>query len=464
MLNMLCMLDLDPTLTFWLVQAIGIIQVIVLSASFFFKVKWKMMLLLTCSNILAIVVLLFSGTLSGALLVVGAAVRTIIYFLYSKFNKKPDIVIVLLVLVYITVITIVFWSGPLDLIMFFSLALITVATWQNNVTILRISYVIDGLLLLPYYIILGAYTSAVCELISAVSSFASLIKYSNTTENPIHISQRFITANKNLWGSNIYNYDTFDLVASNNGDKTSHSNYCVLKDYNNVYSSIEKIKEECKKNNIKEVVYFPFNTRHYNNETSLANTLNMFFPIERNDVLMKLIYGFNMNNTKCMLKEVEFKEVDETKIFDIVDLYIKCYFKKDSEKELTKSQKAEIQNLKNINLTDAVNGYKFCAYVAYYKGKPIAFLIMMNNAIEAFVTKVGTLSLFRQKNVATALLQYGITSQRAKGVQDIIIVTDKHSTSEEFYKFNNFKEIGQGYAFDVSDISKYKDFVENNNF
>ena len=89
---------------------------------------------------------------------------------------------------------------------------------------------------------------------------------------------------------------------------------------------------------------------------------------------------------------------------------------------------------------------------------------MLNNAIEAFITKIGTLPLFRQKNVATALLQFGITKQRAKAVQDIIIITDKHSVSEEFYKFNNFKEIGQGYAFDVSDISKYKDFVENNNF
>ncbi len=458
------MLDLDPTITFWLVQAIGFIQVIILSASFFFKVKWKMMLLLSISNILSILVLIFSGTLSGALMVIGATVRTIIYFVYSKLNRKPDILVVLLVLIYITVITIVFWSGPLDLIMFFSLALITISTWQNNVTILRVSYLIDGLLLFPYYILLFAYTSAACNLISAISSLIALIKYSNTTANPIFISQRFINANKNLWGSNIYSFETFDLVASNNGDKTSHCNYCVLKDYNNVYSSIEKIKEECKNKNIKEVVYFPFNTRHYNNETSLANTLNMFFPIERNDVLMKLIYGFNMKNTKCMLKEVEFKEVDETKIFDIVELYIKCYFKKDSEKELTKSQKAEIQNLKNINLTDEVNGYKFCAYVAYFKEKPIAFLIMLNNAIEAFITKIGTLPLFRQKNVATALLQFGITKQRAKAVQDIIIITDKHSVSEEFYKFNNFKEIGQGYAFDVSDISKYKDFVENNNF
>lgn len=458
------MLDLDPTITFWLVQAIGIIQVVILSASFFFKVKWKIMLWLTFSNVLSVIVLLFSGTLSGALLVVGATVRTIIYFVYSKLNRKPDLAIVLLVLVYVTVITIVFWDGPLDLVMFFSLSLITISTWQNNVTILRVSYVIDGLLLFPYYIVLCAYTSAACQLFCAIASVISLIKYSNTTENPIHISQRFISANKNLWGSNISNFNTFDMVVSNNGDKTSHCNYCVLKDYKNVFDSIQKIKEECKNNNIKEVVYFPFNTRHYNNETSLAHTLNMFFPIERNDVLMKLIYGFNMNNTKCMLKEVEFKEVDETKIFDIVELYIKCYFKKESEKELTKSQKAEIQNLKNINLTDEVNGYKFCAYVAYYKEKPIAFLILMHNAIESFITKIGTLPLFRQKNVATALLQYGITNQRAKGVQDIIIVTDKNSVSEEFYKFNNFKEIGQGYAFDVTDIEKYQDFVENNNF
>lgn len=87
---------------------------------------------------------------------------------------------------------------------------------------------------------------------------------------------------------------------------------------------------------------------------------------------------------------------------------------------------------------------------------------MLSNKVEAFITKVSTIPIFKRKHIASSLMQYGISVLRKKGVQEIMLVTDKYSTNEKFYAFNNFVEFGQAFALDVTDITKYKGFIDNN--
>ena len=115
-----------------------------------------------------------------------------------------------------------------------------------------------------------------------------------------------------------------------------------------------------------------------------------------------------------------------------------------------------------MNLTDVVDGYKVSAYIAYYNNNPISLVVMLSNNIESFITKVSTVPIFRRKHVASSLMQYGINKQRMKGIQEIILCTDKYSSNEKFYAFNSFVEFGQAFALNVSDIKKYEGFIKNN--
>ena len=188
----------------------------------------------------------------------------------------------------------------------------------------------------------------------------------------------------------------------------------------------------------------------------------MFFPVVFNDVWMKLIDGFNLNNTKCKIQDVVYKEVDESCIDQIIDVYLRGYHAKTDVTKLTENEKLQVENLKHLNLTDVVDGFKVTAYLAYYNENPVSLVVMLSNDVEAFITKVSTVPIFRRKHIASSLMQYGISKQRLKGIQEIILCTDKYSSNEKFYAFNSFVEFGQAFALDVTDVSKYKDFIDNN--
>ncbi len=447
------------TAVFWIVQALGLISVVFTSLSFIQKEKWKIMIFLSATNLLYIVIYLLSGSLTGCLLCAGALARTIVYFIYSKLNKKPEIIIMIMFEIYTVVMAIVAWQGIVDLLMIVNLIVLTYTTWQNDIRLLRYSYVFSTLLLVPYDILLGAYTTVLSEVIMFGFVIYAIIKYSKSTKNAFQIAERYHAANRHFWGSVVQNFENFQLITSST-DSSPYYNYCMLKNYNNTYDSILEIKKVCKQNNLKELVYIPFETRKVNESTSQANTLQLFFPTEFNDVWMKLADGLNLNSTKCKIKDVTFKSISESEIEDAVEVYLMGYCNKTSKKALTENEKLQVENLRNANLTDFIDGYKTTIYIAYFHNKPVALVGTLSNKIETFVTKVSTIPRFRRNHIASGLIQFAIGDQRNNGVQDVMLVTDKNSIPEKFYAYNNFYEVGQAYALNVSDMKDYKKFVE----
>ena len=81
---------------------------------------------------------------------------------------------------------------------------------------------------------------------------------------------------------------------------------------------------------------------------------------------MKLVYGFNLNNTRCKIQNVVFKQVDESKVDELAEVYLRGYINKEDIKNLTPDEQKKVKNFKGLNLTDERDGYKISAYVAYY--------------------------------------------------------------------------------------------------
>lgn len=449
-------------LNFWLVQGLGLGVILCTILSFFQKEKWKMMLCFAATNVFMIAVYILAGSLVAGLLVAGALVRTIVYFFYNRSNKRPEPIVMIMFEIYYVVIALVMWNSIYDLFMIINLIVVTYTSWQKDVRVLRFGYIFSSVLLIPFDILLGAYTTTASEVIMLFSVVYSLIKYARVTKSSEDVAQRYFTANRHFWGSHVEKYQDYDMVISSTVDKSPFYNFGILKNHDKLYDTILEIKERCNEEKIKEVAYLPFDAKNYDKRASDAHTLQMFFPIIFNDVWMKLIDGFNLNNTKCKIQDVVYKEVDESCIDQIIDVYLRGYHAITDTSKLDDDMKSQVENLKHINLTDVVDGFKVSAYLAYYNNNPISLVVMLSNDVEAFITKVSTLPIFRRKHVASSLMQYGISKQRLKGIQEIILCTDKYSANEKFYSFNSFVEFGQAFALDVTDISKYKDFIDNN--
>lgn len=448
---------------FWIVQGLGIVATICTCLSFFQKEKWKMMIWMSATNVVLIATYILCGSLLGGLLCAGALVRTLVYFYFNKTNKKPEPIVLVLFEIYYIVISVLMWESPVDLFMLINLVIVTYTSWQDNVRVLRFGYVASSILLICYDVILGAYMTVLSEVAMLISVVVALLKYAKVTKSYHDVAQRYFVANNDFWGSRVEIGNNYDMVISNTVDTSPFYNFGILKNYSNMYDTINDIKVKCKENNVKEIAYLPFDGSEFNVFESSAHLLNMFFPIEFHDVWMKLIDGFNLNNTKCKIQDIEYRQLDENGINDIIEVYLKGYHAKTDINDLTPNEKLQVENLKKIKLnTVGENGYKVSAFVAYYNGVPVSLVVMLSNKVEAFITKVSTIPVFRRKHIASSLMQYGISVLRKKGVQEIMLVTDKYSTNEKFYAFNNFVEFGQAFALDVTDTTKYKGFLDNN--
>lgn len=445
---------------FWIVQVLGIITILLTVVSFFQKEKWKMMLYFSATNAVLVVTYILCGKLLGGILVLGALIRTIVYFYYSKYNKRPEPIVMILFEIYAIVVSILLWNSPTDLLMIINIIVVTYTTWQNDVRTLRLGYVLSGGLLIAYDITIGAYTTAISELLMLVSVVLSLIKYAKVTKSYNAVAQRYFKANSAFWASKVEEKPGYDFVSST-VEKTPFYNFGIIKNHKDLAMCIKNIKQDCDAHKVKQIAYLPFDNKSYDSNTSDAHMLNMFFPIEFHDVWMKLIDGFNLNNTRCKIQDVEYKQINKNDLKDLSELYLRGYVNKSDLTKLTVEEKRKVKNFLNLDLGVEHNGYKISAYIAYYQGTPISMLCMLSNKIECFITKVATIPAFRRKHVASSLMQFAINKQRKQGIQEFILCTDKYSTNEKFYGFNSFVEFGQAFALDITDITKYNQFLDN---
>ena len=177
------------------------------------------MLCFATTNAFMIAIYILSGSLLGGLLVAGALIRTIVYFIYNKSNKRPEPIVMIMFEIYYVVISIILWNNVFDLLMLINLVVVTYTSWQKDVRVLRFGYIFSSLLLIPYDILLGAYTTAVSEVIMLGSVVYSLIKYARVTKSSEDVAQRYFTANRHFWGSHVEKYQDFDMIISNTVDR-----------------------------------------------------------------------------------------------------------------------------------------------------------------------------------------------------------------------------------------------------
>ena len=157
--------------------ACQILSAIILVLAIFQKEKWKMMLLYTINSIVLVVMFLAFDRITAAAISAVGAIRMAIYMIHALKKMKPNLVWLIIFEIGFVVSTIITWQDALDLMPMFAMLSSGFGSWQDNQYVLRISFMINGVLYVIYEAIIGAYISMSVEAINFVCTIISFIYY-----------------------------------------------------------------------------------------------------------------------------------------------------------------------------------------------------------------------------------------------------------------------------------------------
>lgn len=141
------------------------------------KTKTKSLILLLISNTINIISLILLDQAAGTFLTVATIIRTVIFFLYNKFNLKPSIVTLVTFELSFIIITGVTWSSSVDMLFLLGVMILTFATWQDNMFVLRNGMILNSTILIAYNILVGAYINIIGELFCLIAAIIAIIYY-----------------------------------------------------------------------------------------------------------------------------------------------------------------------------------------------------------------------------------------------------------------------------------------------
>lgn len=141
------------------------------------KTKIKSLILILISNTINIISLTLLDQTTGAFLAAATIIRTIIFFLYNKFNLKPSVATLVTFELSFIIITGVTWSSSIDALFLLGIVVFTFVTWQDNMFVLRSGMILNSAIITVYYILIGAYINAAGEFSCLIAAIIALIYY-----------------------------------------------------------------------------------------------------------------------------------------------------------------------------------------------------------------------------------------------------------------------------------------------
>ena len=435
---------------FWIAQIIGILTVITTAFGLFQKEKFKTMICFMVSNLTMMATYFFLDRWLSLILVGIAMVRTFVYYLYAVKNKNPNNIVFAGFEVALIIVAIILWKDYLDLLMLINLCLVTYTTWQDDMKILRIGYIVSSILLLTYDIMVQAYVSAISETILLISSIIAFVKY-NVINKIDNIVLTFYQAISNMYEINIEKKSNYYTLYSNKIDDV-YNNFILVEDFSNLKNIKRKILNTTRKLNKKAAIYI---------EAKQDDEIGYIMEFARknkllyHDVWMKLRTGYNPDNKKCLLNDVEYRSCSEKDKKDIIKIFDKGFVHQLGD-NIYKYSEQYIKTYEEKITKDFIDNKNVVPYMAYYQNKPIALLMLYRKGTNAFLCQITTLNQYRRKRVATHLIQYAISCERKMGIEDFYLVTEKYTWLEIFYMKNNFQEISEGFCIEILSQNKRK--------
>ena len=159
---------------FYIAQLFGIIALIVLMMSFQKNQKDTLLKYQIFSSLLFALQYLFLNAISGCLMNLMTMIRNLIY---KKFNDKIPIIYLVLIIICMIILSLVSYNGIISLLPTLAVLLYSIALWQSNLTITRITEIVSCLLFIIYNIKVLAISGLISTFIEMFSAMIAIYKF-----------------------------------------------------------------------------------------------------------------------------------------------------------------------------------------------------------------------------------------------------------------------------------------------
>lgn len=441
---------------FLIAQIISILTIVLTTIGLTKKEKYKTLIYFTLCNFTMMATYFFLNRYLSIILLGLATIRTIVYFILTIKNIKPNVFVFVFFEITIVIITIILLTDYIDLLMLINLCLVTYTTWQDDMKILRLGYIISAILLLSYDIIVGAYIGAISELVLLVSSITTFIHY-NVKNRIDNIVLSFYMALSKMYDIKIEKKNNYYNIFSDS-ISDSYNNFVLLENPSDLKKLKNKIYKSFQKRNLQPATYLL--TKDNENINYIVDNVNKN-KLLFHDVWMKLRSGYNPNSKKCLLGNLEFKRCDHTNKDEIIKVFDKGFVHQIGTGIYKYSQ--SYINVYEKKINDVyINSKELTPYMAYYNKKPICLVMAYKNGSNVFLCQITTLYKYRKKGVSSALIKFVISSERKLGSEEFYLVTEKYTWLEAFYMKNDFQPIAEGFCIELEKSKKSSGLKKTN--
>lgn len=163
-------------------QLFGIIAITLWVFSIQKNNKKDILFFQTGANVFYIILYIILGAYSGAFMNTISASKGLIYYEYEKQNKKIPKYWPLIFLIIITILGIITLDGILSLIPTLIAAAYIISTWQKNLKIIRIVYILAAIAWIYYNFMVGAYICILGNILEITSGITALIRHRKITK------------------------------------------------------------------------------------------------------------------------------------------------------------------------------------------------------------------------------------------------------------------------------------------
>ena len=160
-----------------IINIIGVINLIITGITFLFKEKRKILICFILYDICLIAQYIIGSRLTETIICIIAMVKASVYLFFDIKNTEPKLYVVLIFELLLIVTGILTWENWFSLLFMVAVMITTFASWQNNNTIMRIAYIVAGVLCIVNYIFTGLYTMILSECISIGSAVVGIFLY-----------------------------------------------------------------------------------------------------------------------------------------------------------------------------------------------------------------------------------------------------------------------------------------------
>ena len=155
-------------------QAFGIMALVCTVVSMQLKKKRPLMILQTASEAFIVAQYLMKGAITGALMATVSFVRDFIFTKYGK--KRAPLWILLVIYAFMTVFTIVSWSGPLSLLPYSGSLVYAWTLWYGKTKWIRLGNAVGNSPYLIYTLVTGNHALFVMTLLEVLSSIIGFLR------------------------------------------------------------------------------------------------------------------------------------------------------------------------------------------------------------------------------------------------------------------------------------------------